>query len=84
MPAPLSRIHAQRTTQSTVPDLLLLLPEDVVGCENTGGGVNFMPGLVGTTTGGCLKLAVYPNCPAAKFCVPPALLTLIAPSNTCT
>ena len=46
---------------------------DEVTLPNTGGGVNFNPGLFGTLTGGMTLLLVYPNCPAQRFCTPPSV-----------
>ena len=55
-----------------------------VGELNTGGGVKLRPGFFGRTMGGRVGEGVKPNCPAAKFCVPAGLVTLMSPSMTCT
>lgn len=49
-----------RTTQSTVAFFLVLLAPacGLLDELNTGGGVNCIPGFVGSSTGGCLKLGV--------------------------
>ena len=45
-------------------------------------GIEPLLGFLGTITGGCVGVGVYPNCPAAKLWVPPLLATLINPSST--
>jgi len=51
---------AQRTSQSTVLGLLpeLGLELGALELENAGGGLNWMPGLLGTITGCFITLAV--------------------------
>jgi len=53
-----ARLGAQRTSQSTELDLLFVPPEGPDEELNEGGGVNWMPGLLGSTTGGWMKLGV--------------------------
>jgi hypothetical protein len=80
------RLGADRTSQSTVLGLLLN-PELACGPdedENAGGGVNWIPGLLGTMTGGVTTFPVKPNWPLEN-CDPPGLFErLMSPSTTCT
>jgi hypothetical protein len=64
-----------RTTQSTALERLLDDPDGADVEANTGGGWKIIPGLTGIIIGGCLMLAVYPNCPAAKLDVPVGFVT---------
>jgi hypothetical protein len=73
----------QRTIQSTWPGLL----PGVFGApvvDNAGGGANCSAGLLGTITGGGVKLGVKPNWPAEVVVVPFAFCTLTLPSMTWT